>query len=104
MKQMSENNSRGSLPKIAAVRGSLHLERKRCGRPNCRCARGQLHGPYWYRRWREGGRQRKGYVSKGALEHVQAAIELRRQLQPPAWSMQQALAELSQLSQEVVCK
>ena len=28
----------------------------RCGRPNCRCSKGQPHGPYFYRFWREGGK------------------------------------------------
>ena len=27
--------------------GSLHLEFKKCGRPNCRCTRDLLHGPYF---------------------------------------------------------
>jgi hypothetical protein len=25
------------------VQGSCYLQRRRCGKPNCRCARGQLH-------------------------------------------------------------
>jgi hypothetical protein len=25
------------------VQGSFYLQRRRCGKPNCRCARGQLH-------------------------------------------------------------
>ena len=36
--------------------GTLHAERVRCGKANCRCQSGvleDLHGPYWYRRWRE---------------------------------------------------
>jgi len=62
--------------------GSLHAEHKQCGKPNCRCAsdRGEdLHGPYWYRRWRdENGEQRKAYVPKGDLGAVRAGIEKRR--------------------------
>lgn len=30
-------------------------ELMRCGKPTCRCAAGQLHGPYWYRYYRKGG-------------------------------------------------
>src|SRR5918996_999434 len=53
--------------------GSLQLEFKKCGRPNCRCRRGLLHGPYVYRHRREHGRQRKEYVpmrrvSEGVVE------------------------------------
>ena len=47
-------NSGGLLPKT----GSLQPEWRRCGKPRCRCASGPLHGPYWYLRWREGGRLR----------------------------------------------
>src|SRR5690242_12776830 len=53
--QVEEPRSAESLPKMAI--GSVHLEFKRCGRPNCRCRQGLLHGPYLYRHRREGGRQ-----------------------------------------------
>jgi len=26
--------------------GTIHLRWQRCGKPNCKCARGELHGPY----------------------------------------------------------
>jgi hypothetical protein len=51
----------------------------RCGKPNCRCAQGQLHGPYHYRFWRENGRLKKTYVRPAELEQVQARCEARRQ-------------------------
>jgi hypothetical protein len=54
-------NSDDPLPKMTAP-GSLHLNWTTCGKPTCRCAKGILHGPYVYRRWREGGRQRKLYT------------------------------------------
>ncbi len=38
MKRKTEN----PLPEIDLVKGSLHLENKRCGKPNCRCV---LFGP-----------------------------------------------------------
>jgi hypothetical protein len=60
------------LPKMA---GSLHLEFKRCGRPQCRCQRGSLHGPYAYRHWREAGRQRKVYVPMKQLGEIVLEME-----------------------------
>ena len=52
----------------------------RCGKPTCRCSsREDLHGPYFYRFHREGGRLRKTYVPKHLLEDVRAACR-RRQL------------------------
>ena len=37
------------LPQAAAfLAGSLVEQRRRCGKEGCRCARGELHGPYVY--------------------------------------------------------
>ena len=30
------------------LRGSLSSQGRRCGKPGCRCAEGELHGPYTY--------------------------------------------------------
>ena len=83
--------SGGSLPKIEALPGSLQREWKRCGKSACRCARGELHGPYWYLRWREGGHQRKRYVKPADLGHVEAALAQWRRLHPPVWQLRQLL-------------
>ena len=91
----------GSSPKIGALPGSLQPEWKRCGKPGCRCARAERHGPYWYRFWSEGGRRRKQYVPRGRVPAVAAAIARWHELRPPVWTMRQLLAELSQLEQEV---
>lgn len=42
------------------------LERVRCGKVGCKCAgdNGQLHGPYWYAYWRDGGKLKSRYVGK----------------------------------------
>jgi hypothetical protein len=50
----------------------------RCGRAGCRCARGGLHGPYYYRFWREGGRLRKEYVRAADLGRVREQCQVRR--------------------------
>jgi hypothetical protein len=68
--------SESSVPKMPV--GSLHLEFKRCGRPNCRCRRGLLHGPYLYRHRREGGRQMKEYIPMKRLSDVTLEIERQR--------------------------
>lgn len=90
------------LPKMDLLRGSLHQELKWCGKPNCRCARGHPHGPYWVRRWREGGRQRKQYIRPGDVDDVRAAIVQYRDVHPPAWQMRQDLAALRRLMQEMI--
>lgn len=44
--------------------GSYVLEYISCGKPNCKCARGELHGPYWYLHRSVGGRTVKKYLGK----------------------------------------
>ena len=36
------------------LEGVVIRQMVRCGKPNCECARGELHGPYHYRYWRDG--------------------------------------------------
>ena len=95
-----ERKSCGLLPQMESLPGSLHLEMKRCGRPSCRCARGELHGPYVYRHWWEQGRQRKQYVRDGDLERVQAALARWREEHPRAWEVRKAMQLLERLWRE----
>jgi Family of unknown function (DUF6788) len=81
--------------------GSLQRERRRCGKQRCRCARGILHGPYWYLRWRERGRQRRQYVPRERRDAMHVALEERRRLRPPVWSLRQSLTELRRLAKEI---
>ncbi len=72
--------------------GSVHIEWKRCGRPWCHCASGgQLHGPYFYRRWRENGRQKKQYVKLADLWRTLEAIKLKRFELPPMTAIKTSL-------------
>jgi hypothetical protein len=75
----TEAISLDALPKIALIQGSVHIEWKRCGRPNCRCERGFLHGPYYYRRLRAQGRQIKRYVKRDAVVGQLLATQVRRE-------------------------
>ena len=88
------------LPKIGRAPGTLRAEFRRCGKPSCRCRRGELHGPYYYRRWREGGRQRRRYVRAQDADAVRAGLAAWRRLHPPARSTRDLLADLRRLSRE----
>lgn len=94
--------SGGVCPKIDALPGSLHVEWKQCGKTSCRCTTGELHGPYWYRRWREGGRPCKAYVARSRVPEVAAALARWRGSHPPTWAMRQALVELRRFEKEVL--
>lgn len=103
MSKRADMKSGVSFPKqLEPLPGSLHVEMKRCGNPGCRCARGHPHGPYVFRRWWEGRRQRKQYVPQHRLKEVEAAIERWRDLHPPAWKIRQELAQLRRFEQEVL--
>jgi len=60
------------------VQGSFYLLRRKCGKPNCRCAAGQLHATYVLTR-SEQGRDRLYTVPKDQRARVrQWAAEYRR--------------------------
>jgi hypothetical protein len=44
MKTPSRSKTTASSPADLLLRGSLITLRRRCGKPSCRCARGQPHG------------------------------------------------------------
>jgi hypothetical protein len=52
------------LDKRTMANKTYQLEGVRCGKKNCHCAEGRLHGPYWYAYWTEGGRTKSQYVGK----------------------------------------
>ena len=55
------------------LRGTLQSQGRRCGRAGCRCARGELHGPYLYLTVHSGGGGRSVYVP-GALAGTVGAL------------------------------
>ena len=61
-----------SFPLLA---GSLVKQYVICGKPGCRCLRGQKHGPLYYLYWKEQGRSRSLYIPRAKV------AELRRQIQ-----------------------
>ena len=76
------------LPKVLqqamGVRGevlaaSLSKTHKICGKPNCKCARGDKHVVYQLS-WTENGRRRSAHIRVGDLLKLQAAVDRYRQL------------------------
>ena len=60
------------------VQGSFYLLRRKCGKPNCRCASGQLHAS-WVLTRREAGKDRIYPVPKDQRAQVRRwALEYRR--------------------------
>jgi hypothetical protein len=58
--------------------GTVHVQYRTCGRPTCRCRRGQRH-PAHYLFWRQDGKLKKRYLRADEVETVRAACERRRE-------------------------
>ena len=58
---------RKPLPKNLRYGGAVIEEYKKCGKANCRCVSGlreDLHGPYYYRFFRDLGTLRREYIPR----------------------------------------
>lgn len=64
------------LPKI--MLGTVHAQFVRCGKPNCKCSRGELHGAYYYHFVRVQGKLRKRYLKASEVDEAQRACALRQ--------------------------
>lgn len=79
----------------AVIAGSLQNQRRRCGKEGCRCARGELHGPYLYLSLRAGGRTQMLYVPAELADQVRQAVMANTEVQA-------ALAEISAINLELL--
>src|SRR2546422_10255784 len=70
------------LPQAAAfLAGSLVEQTRRCGKEGCRCARGELHGPYVYLSVGRGKGARLLYVPAQLAEAARRHITLTGQIE-----------------------
>jgi hypothetical protein len=67
-------------PAIKILPGFVTKVRVRCGKPTCRCSRGQQHTAFYHVSYSAGVRSRK-YVRRDQLAEVLAACEAHRLLQ-----------------------
>jgi hypothetical protein len=88
-----------TLPKT--LPGAVCAQWVRCGRPGCRCARGQPHGPYFYRFWREAGRLRKAYVRRADVAQVRARCRARAEERGELAEWCEVWRQLAALAREV---
>jgi hypothetical protein len=64
--------------KIEAIRGDVNARMVTCGKPNCKCAKGELHGPYFVYRLRTYGKRHSKYIPKRDVSAVKLAVEQGR--------------------------
>ena len=77
--------------------GTLAEQARRCGRPGCRCAAGEPHGPYAYFTPRPAGRGRARYVPAALAGVVRRYLHRGEQAEA-------ALAEISAVNAELLAR
>ncbi len=87
------------LPDVADyLAGSLVEQSRRCGKPGCRCAGGELHGPYVYLSvGRAAGRRSLLYVPEALAAVVRRRVALTE-------SVQHLLADISAINLELLAR
>ena len=83
-----------TLPK--SLPGAVCPQYVGCGRAGCKCGRGELHGPYYYRIWREGKRVHKMYIKRAELEAVRDACAAHEQYSEMLRSLRHERERLAQ--------
>lgn len=82
----------------ALLRGTLVSQGRRCGKENCRCATGDLHGPYTYLSVaRPGGRPRMLYIPADLVEVVSGQVAATAHIEA-------VLAEISAINAELLAR
>lgn len=75
----AENKNADLQPKT--LPGYVRAEMVKCGKARCKCARGELHGPYFYHfTWRN-NRRAKSYIKRADVAAVKKACAAHRSLQ-----------------------
>jgi hypothetical protein len=92
---------RSLLRSFPVLAGSLVKQCVVCGKPGCRCQRGQRHGPLYYLYWKEQGRSRSLYVPRRRVAEMCRQVQNYRGLQKElARRVRQGLKEWQRHLQE----
>jgi hypothetical protein len=54
---------------------TYRLESIRCGKEKCKCARGKLHGPYWYSYSRVKDKVKSQYIGKSLPKDIERKLK-----------------------------
>ena len=76
MKSNYENRKSKMAPKM--MPGTVRTQFVKCGKSNCRCSCGELHGPYHYLVIRINGKRHKRYIKFSEIEEIQKACLARQ--------------------------
>jgi hypothetical protein len=81
----------------ANLEGSLVSQMRRCGKEGCRCAQGELHGPYVYLSISRGAARRLVYIPAELAEVVRQHLALTEQIES-------TLAGISSINLELLAR
>jgi hypothetical protein len=81
----------------ASLDGSLVSQMRRCGKEGCRCAQGELHGPYVYLSISRGSGRRLLYVPADLAELVRRHVSMTEQIES-------TLAAISAINLELLAR
>ncbi len=79
------------------MHGALVIQHRRCGKPGCRCARGELHGPYVFLTVRRGTGRRLLYIPAALAAAVRRRVMLTARIEA-------TLAEISAINLELLTR
>jgi hypothetical protein len=88
--------ARLSDPQVVLA-GSVVSQSRRCGKPGCRCAEGEEHGPYTYLSPRVGGVARLRYVPAALLNVVRRRVKQTE-------VFESVIAEISAINVELLAR
>ncbi len=79
----SDRAAKSSSRKKAVAKRTLDnktylLESIRCGKENCKCARGKLHGPYWYSYTGVKDKVTSQYIGKSMPQAIERKLKSRK--------------------------
>jgi len=81
--------------------GCFYEMYKKCGRAGCRCARGELHGPYPVMAIARGGRRSTRSVRRDRVAGVKARTEAYRAFQQKRRRLGRALRRIVEIVTEI---
>ena len=79
--------------------GSLSLSHQRCGKPNCRCTRGEGH-PVWCLTFMVEGKKRVLHIPRTLVEEVQRRVDAGREYQDAVREVLATNARLLELARK----
>lgn len=87
--------------KAEAMAASLSKTHKVCGKPNCKCARGEKHEVYQLS-WTEKGKRRSTHIRPDELDKVRAAVERYRRIKRSRADLLRLASEAASLMDTLV--